>query len=65
MKNHKQISVDSNFVINNYKDYVTERKQALFKIKPGSEQKVTAQTPAANEQFGYSVVIEGPLSKYL
>ncbi len=59
MKNHKQISVDSNFVINNYKDYVTERKQALFKIKPGSEQKVTAQTPAASEQFGYSVVIEG------
>ena len=59
MKNHKQVAVDSNFVINNYKNYATERKQALFKIKPGSEQKVTAQSPAANEQFGYSVVIEG------
>ena len=28
MKNHKQIAVDSNFVINNYKNYATERKRA-------------------------------------
>tara|TARA_Y100000592_G_scaffold101181_1_gene186466 strand:- start:1143 stop:2621 length:1479 start_codon:yes stop_codon:yes gene_type:complete len=29
MKNHKQIAVDSNFVINNYKNYATERKTRL------------------------------------
>ena len=59
MKNHKQISVDSNFVINNYKDYVTERKQTLFKFKSGSEQIITAQTPSISETYGRATAIEG------